>query len=399
MSAIVPALSALTKSFVTLLFKTHIQHGTADELAQFGAWNSEFWFGKLRQPDLWRMGPSGPIGTARAHNDLWWHTKIHDSHVKDVCYVLSYVLFMEVLCSIQSTRDIHRLKLPCAKKGFDWITCASCNFLVIVNSHISEALEALEKASASTCLDWLIWDLEVSLENIPSAFGELGTYFWHLEVPGQRRHVHYALVNINGGIFQKFNWYESISDLFNIGKKSGRQASHFVLFVSFVKFMMQPGWNAFCRISVWGGAEHLKNGLIKDLRIQSILVLWSLLDSQETHLMTVMSHVDSLEYLGVLGSNWNDLVSENITPQRDPLDTCVPENKHAKSTKCASRQGGDAFPCRWHSRRRRSRRSTSCCDVSHVSHVSHVKCATTLTHFVVCHKQCQISKLTTDTRS
>ncbi len=284
------------------------------------------------------------------------------------------------------------LKLSCAKKGFDWITCARCNFLVIVNSHISEALEAPEKASASTCLDWLIWDLEVSLENtIPSAFGELGTYFWHLEVPGQRRHVHYALVNINGsGIFQKFNWYESISDLFKIGKKSGRQASHFLLVsMAFVNFMMQPGWNAFCRILVWGGAD-LKNGLIKDLRLQSILVLWSL-DSQETHPMTV-SHVDSLEYLGV--GSWTDLVSEKITAQRDPLDTCVPENKHAKSTKCASRQGGDAFPWRLYSRPRRSRRSTSCCDVSHVSHV---KCATTLTHFVY-HNQGQISKLT-DTRS
>jgi len=48
------------------------------------------------------------------------------------------------------------LKLPCAKKGIDWITWARCNFLFIVKSHISEALEAL----------WSIWDLEVcALEN------------------------------------------------------------------------------------------------------------------------------------------------------------------------------------------------------------------------------------------
>lgn len=57
---IVPALSALTMSFVTLLFETHIQPGTADAIGTVSC--LEFWIGALWQPDVWRMGRIGPNG-------------------------------------------------------------------------------------------------------------------------------------------------------------------------------------------------------------------------------------------------------------------------------------------------------------------------------------------------
>ena len=114
-----------------LFHASHMWYGMKG-LAHFGAWNSEFRskFGRMKlwQSDLLTIGP------ARAHNDLWWHTKIHHGHVK-VQYVLSMEntlvrLFMavHVRCT-QSIRCIQRIETSkCQKRHWSY-QAQGCNFL------------------------------------------------------------------------------------------------------------------------------------------------------------------------------------------------------------------------------------------------------------------------------